>query len=87
MPKKNGETAGEPKIVQAVGSASNVQDRDALGNRTSANTMQDVMAQAVQKALSEGITDPDEIRKRQLDARQAYKDQVRQTATQTAGNA
>lgn len=55
------------KIVEAVGSASNSTDG------LTAEQIQTAMSEATAAAQAEGITDPDVIRKRALDARKALK--------------
>jgi len=57
--------ADEPKIVEASGTAA--------GSKVTALGLEKAMADAIQQAIDEGVTDPDEIRKRQLAAREAFK--------------
>jgi hypothetical protein len=53
--------AGE-KVATAVGTASN--EKAATGN-----SIEEAMSKAAAQAQAEGLTDPDEIRERMLDAR------------------
>jgi hypothetical protein len=57
----------KPTIVEAVGSAT--------GGKGSKD-IEKAMADAVTKAVAEGITDPEEIRKRQLEARAKIKKEL-----------
>ena len=70
----------KPKIVEAVGSAAG---RSSVGiqvdptNPTKglkAKVMESAMAAAAAKAQAEGVTDPNEIRRRMLEARDQVKD-------------
>jgi len=66
MPKDNKPAA---KIVEATGVAG--------GTGTpgvSATAIEEAMSKAVLKAMSEGVSDPDEIRDRKLAAREAVTD-------------
>jgi adenylylsulfate kinase-like enzyme len=54
--------ADKPTIVEATGSAT-------AGKSASAREIEKAMAEAIEQALAEGVTDPDEIRERQLEAR------------------
>lgn len=74
--------ADEEKIVEAVGTAG--------GSGVpglSAGDIERAMAEAVQKAYDEGITDPDEIRRLQLEARARVKEEARLREEQAAGQA
>lgn len=57
-----------PKVAEAVGTAASAAEG------ISAREVEEAMTQAVVDANKEGITDPGEIRKRKLAARQAVKD-------------
>lgn len=60
-----------PTIVAAVGSAAaHPKASTKAPTGPSGSSIQQAMADAVTKALAEGVTDQDEIRKRQLDARE-----------------
>lgn len=70
---------GESKVVAAVGSAAG---RSSVGVKVDplnptrgirAKVMESVMAEAIAKAQSEGVTDQDEIRRRMLEARERAK--------------
>jgi len=56
----------ESKIAAATGSAG-------AGTKEQAKAIEQAMTAAVQQAIEEGVTDPDEIRKRQLEAREKAK--------------
>jgi hypothetical protein len=58
----------EPTIVEATGQAATV--------KASAKEMEAAMAAAVEKAYAEGITDPDEVRRLQLEARDRVRKQL-----------
>lgn len=62
------------KIAAAVGSAAN--DQPGMTPRA----IEDVMAKAVTDAQAEGVTDPNVIRQRKLDARNQLKDSFRAAA-------
>lgn len=69
-----------PKIVAAVGSAAGhpkaagtPHPAPAKTSGPSGKTMEQAMADAITKALAEGVTDQEEIKKRQLAARDAVK--------------
>jgi hypothetical protein len=53
--------ADKPTIVEATGAAS--------GSGPGGKEVEKAMAEAIEQAIAEGITDPDEIRERQLAAR------------------
>jgi hypothetical protein len=59
MPKKS-----ESKVVEAVGTAASQSN-----NTPSAKDIEAAMAQAAEQAQAEGVSDPDEIRSRMLEAR------------------
>ena len=59
--------AGEPRIVEAVGVA--VSRKNPISRQVEV-----AMQQAIEKAVAEGVNDPQEIRKRMLRARDAVKD-------------
>lgn len=63
----------ESRVAEAVGSAGN-DPKDLLNP----SAIQDAMSQAAADAQAEGITDPDETRKRMLAARE----QVKEVASQ-----
>jgi hypothetical protein len=65
MAKKSGN-----KVVEAVGSAAS-----ASNDTPSAKAIEDAMSQAAADAQAEGISDPDEIRERMLEARKRAKGQ------------
>jgi hypothetical protein len=52
----------ETTVVSAVGTASG-------GNQFLADLLQTALVESIERAIAEGVTDPDEIRQRQLDAR------------------
>jgi tape measure domain-containing protein len=54
----------ESRIVEATGIAT--------GGKSAAD-LERAMAKAIEQALAEGVTDPDEIRKRQLAVREVFK--------------
>jgi len=56
----------EETIVSAVGTVSGAGGVD---SNITPKEIEEAMAAAVIKAMNEGITDPDEIRRRQLEAR------------------
>jgi hypothetical protein len=56
----------ESKIVEATGTA-------AAGEKANAKLIEEAMAEAVRQAMANGITDPEEIRRLQLEARAKLK--------------
>lgn len=66
-----------PRIVEAIGHAAGGKSDTSRGR-----LVEQAMAEATQKALDEGITDPDEIKARKFAARDAIRASV---TTNTAG--
>ncbi len=64
----------ESRIVEAVGSA-------VTSNSNAAQRMQDAMVEALKIAQAANITDVDELRKVQMEARQRVKDELKQEAS------
>ena len=73
--------AKKPTIVEASGSASSSM---AGGNAPLAQGIEQAMTEATQQCFDEGITDPEEIKARKLDARQQVKDDMREAAAKQA---
>jgi hypothetical protein len=67
-------TPVEPRIVEAVGSAAGFGHASSdKGDFT--NRIQNAMTEATAKAQAEGVTDPDEILARKLEARRRVKEE------------
>lgn len=61
----------ESKVVSAVGTSANAKSGDL------AKRMEAAMVAAINKAMEDGITDPDKIRAAQLEARAKFLQDVR----------
>jgi len=68
MAKSKSEPVEESKVVQAVGTAATDS-----GAAYTARDIEAAMSQAAADAQAEGISDPDEIRERMLEARKKVK--------------
>jgi hypothetical protein len=66
---------GELKIVEAVGTAGN-----SVKDGPTASEIEGAMGEAIEHCLANGITDPGEILKAKMAARQAVKDRYKEEA-------
>ncbi len=75
------ENTGEEVEVRAAETAVTISNTGGVGSefpRSAGRTIQEAMAGAIRNAMEDGITDPDELRKHALDAREAAKALLRQ---------